>query len=142
MLEPHSEERHSRVSKGEIAPASEAEQHEKQRKRKPMKNLGQMMKQAQEMQVRMQEMQAALESMEVKGASGAGMVTVTMNGKGAARGVDIDASLLNADEKDVLEDLLVAAFNDARGKVDDHVKEKTAEIMGGLQLPPGLNLPI
>ena len=107
-----------------------------------MKNLGQMLKQAQEMQVKMQEMQAALDGMEVKGASGAGMVTVTMNGKGAARGIDIDASLLAAEEKEVLEDLLVAAFNDARNKVDDHVKEKTAEIMGGLQLPPGMNLPI
>jgi len=106
-----------------------------------MKNLGQMMKQAQEMQVRMQEMQAGLEGMEVGGASGAGLVTVTMNGKGAARGVEIDASLLKADEKDVLEDLLVAAFNDARNKVDEHVKEKTAELMGGLQLPPGFNLP-
>jgi DNA-binding YbaB/EbfC family protein len=107
-----------------------------------MKNLGQMMKQAQEMQVKMQDMQAALDSMEVSGASGGGLVTVTMNGKGAARGVTIDAALLKADEKDVLEDLLVAAFNDARNKVDDHVKEKTAEIMGGLSLPPGLNLPI
>jgi DNA-binding YbaB/EbfC family protein len=107
-----------------------------------MKNLGQMMKQAQEMQVKMQEMQEGLERMEVSGASGGGMVTVTMNGKGAARGIDIDPSLLKADEKDMLEDLLVAAFNDARNKVDEHAKEKTAEIMGGLQLPPGLNLPI
>ena len=106
-----------------------------------MKNLGQMMKQAQEMQTRMQEMQAGLESMEVDGVSGAGMVTVTMNGKGAARAVSVDPSLLSADEKEVLEDLLVAAFNDARTKVDDHVKEKTAEIMGGLQLPPGMSLP-
>jgi len=106
-----------------------------------MKNLGQMMKQAQQVQTRMQEMQESLERMEVTGASGGGMVTVTMNGKGAARGVAIDPSLLEADEKEVLEDLLVAAFNDARGKVDDHVKEKTAEIMGGLTLPPGVNLP-
>ena len=107
-----------------------------------MKNLGQMMKQAQEMQTKMQEMQAALDGMEVKGASGAGMVTVTMNGKGAARGVTIDPSLLADGDRQVLEDLLVAAFNDARNKVDDHVKEKTAELMGGLQLPPGFNLPI
>jgi DNA-binding YbaB/EbfC family protein len=102
-----------------------------------MKNLGQMMKQAQEMQVKMQEMQEGLEG----GTSGAGMVTVTMNGKGAAKGVTVDPSLLAAAEKEVLEDLLVAAFNDARTKVDDRVKEMTAEIMGGLQLPPGMNLP-
>ncbi|UCH75814.1 MAG: YbaB/EbfC family nucleoid-associated protein [Rhodospirillales bacterium] len=107
-----------------------------------MKNLGQMMKQAQQMQEKMQQMQAGLESMEVTGAAGGGMVTVTMNGKGAARRVAVDPSLLAGDEKEVLEDLLVAAFNDARAKLDAHVKEKTAEIMGGLQLPPGLNLPI
>ncbi len=142
MLEPHAEERLSRVSKYEVAPPLQSGKHEKQRKREPMKNLGQMMKQAQEMQVKMQEMQAGLERMEVGGASGGGMVAVTMNGKGAARSVEIDSSLLKADEKDVLEDLLVAAFNDARNKVDDQVKEKTAEIMGGLQLPPGINLPI
>ncbi len=106
-----------------------------------MKNLGQMMKQAQQMQAKMQEMQAGLDSLEVTGSAGGGMVTVTMNGKGAARGVAIDESLLSADEKEVLEDLLVAAFNDARTKVDDHVKEKTAELMGGLQLPPGVTLP-
>ena len=106
-----------------------------------MKNLGQMMKQAQEMQVKMQEMQEGLETMEVGGTSGGGMVTVVMNGKGAAKGVTVDPSLLAADEKEVLEDLLVAAFNDARTKLDDRVKEMTAEIMGGLQLPPGVNLP-
>ena len=106
-----------------------------------MKNLGQMMKQAQQMQEKMQEMQAGLDSLEVTGSAGGGMVTVTMNGKGAARGIAIDEALLTAAEKEVLEDLLVAAFNDARTKVDDHVKEKTAELMGGLSLPPGMNLP-
>ena len=74
-----------------------------------MKNLGQMMKQAQEMQTRMQEFQKDLDSMEVGGASGAGMVTVTMNGKGAARAVSVDPSLLKAEDREVLEDLLVAA---------------------------------
>ncbi len=106
-----------------------------------MKNLGQMMKQVQDMQNRMQEMQASLAGMEVTGVAGGGMVTVTMTGKGEARAVTVDPSLLAATEKEVLEDLLTAAINDARGKVDRLVQDKTAEIMGGLQLPPGVNLP-
>lgn len=106
-----------------------------------MKNLGQMMKQVQDMQGKMQAMQESLADAEVTGTSGAGMVTVTLNGKGEARGISIDASLMKADEKEILEDLVVAAVNDARGKVDQLVKDKTSEIMGGLQLPPGVNLP-
>lgn len=106
-----------------------------------MKNLGQMMKQVQEMQGRMQEMQASLGNAEVTGSSGAGMVTVTMNGRGEARGIAIDPSLVKPEDKEMLEDLIVAAINDARGKVDQLVKDKTAEIMGGLPLPPGVNLP-
>ncbi len=106
-----------------------------------MKNIVQMMKQVQDVQAKMQEMQAGLENLEVSGVSGGGMVTVTMNGKGVARSVIVDPSLLAADEKSVLEDLVVAAFNDARKKVDDRVKELTAELTGGLELPPGLNLP-
>lgn len=106
-----------------------------------MKNLGQMMKQVQEMQAKMQEMQAGLGETELQGTSGGGMVNVTLNGHGEARSVSIDPSLLAEAEKEVLEDLLVAAFNDARGKVDAYAKEKTQEIMGGMQLPPGMNLP-
>lgn len=106
-----------------------------------MKNFVQMMKQVQEMQSKMQEMQTRLESLEVGGASGGGMVTVTMTGKGAARSVNVDPSLLTADEKAVLEDLLVAAFNDARKKLDARVKDMTAELTGGLELPPGLGFP-
>jgi len=106
-----------------------------------MKNLGQMMKQVQEMQGRMQEMQASLGDAEVTGSSGGGMVTVTLNGRGEARGIAVDPSLMKPDDREVLEDLVVAAINDARGKVDQLVKDKTAEIMGGMQLPPGLNLP-
>lgn len=106
-----------------------------------MNNLGQMMKQVQEMQAKMQEMQASLAGAELDGAAGGGMVRVVLNGHGEARGVSIDPSLLQADERQVLEDLLIAAINDARAKVDAHAKEKTQEIMGGIELPPGMNLP-
>lgn len=106
-----------------------------------MKNFGQMMKKVQEMQTRMQEMQVALGDAELHGAAGGGLVRVVLNGHGAARGVSVDPSLLKAEELQVLEDLLVAAFNDARAKVDAHAKEKTREIMGDLPIPPGMNLP-
>lgn len=106
-----------------------------------MKNLGQMMKQVQEMQTKMQEMQAGLADAELHGASGGGLVSVTLNGHGEARGISIDPSLMKEDERQILEDLVVAAYNDARAKVDAHAKEKTKEIMGGVELPPGMNLP-
>ena len=106
-----------------------------------MKNLGQMMKQVQEMQAKMQDMQASLGQAELDGASGGGLVTVVLNGHGEARRVAVDPSLLGDGEREVLEDLLVAAFNDARAKVDAYAKEKTQEIMGGIELPPGMNLP-
>ena len=106
-----------------------------------MKNLGQMMKQAQQMQVKMKEMQDKLAAIEVTGNSGGGLVSVTLNGKGEMRGVKIDASLFSADDAEVVEDLIVAAFNDAKGKVDAHVAEQMSKITGGLNLPPGMNLP-
>jgi len=106
-----------------------------------MKNLGQLMKQAQAMQSKMAEMQEKLESLEVSGSAGAGMVTVTLNGKGALRGVKIDPALAKADEVEILEDLIVAAHGDAKAKLEERVQQETAEIMGGLQLPPGIKLP-
>ncbi len=106
-----------------------------------MKNLGAMMKQAQEMQARMTEMQEQLAHYEVTGQSGGGMVQATLNGKGEARSVKIDPSLIDPDDPEVLEDLVVAAINDARAKVDAHKAEKMAELTGGLQLPPGMQLP-
>ncbi len=106
-----------------------------------MKNLGQMLKQAQDMQAKMLRMQEALGEVEVAGSAGGGMVTATMNGRGEMRGVRIDDSLVKLDEKEILEDLIVAAVNDARAKVDALVKEKSAEIMGGIELPPGMTLP-
>lgn len=106
-----------------------------------MKNLGQMMKQAQEVQSKMQEMQDRLAEAELTGASGGGMVSITMTGKGEVRRVEIDPSLVVADDKEVLEDLIAAAVNDAKQKVDAFTQEETQKIMGGLQLPPGVKLP-
>jgi DNA-binding YbaB/EbfC family protein len=106
-----------------------------------MKNLAQMMKQAQEMQAKMAQMQEQLGAMEVTGSAGGGMVQVTMSGKGDVRRVKIDNTLALANEKDVLEDLLVAAFNDGRGKAEALMAQKMQELTGGLQLPPGFKLP-
>lgn len=106
-----------------------------------MKNLGEMMRQAQAMQARMAELQERLAGYEATGSSGAGLVRVTLNGKGEAKRVKIDPSLVSADEVEVLEDLLVAAFADAKAKVEKHVAEKMAELTGGLRLPPGFQLP-
>jgi len=107
-----------------------------------MKNLGQMMKQAQEMQSKMQEMQEKLVSIEILGNSGAGLVSVTLNGKGEMLNLHIDSSLFNSDDSDVVEDLIIAAFNDAKAKVESRVTEEMTRITGGLNLPPGFSLPI
>lgn len=106
-----------------------------------MTNLGQMMKQAQQLQTKMQEMQDALAEMEVTGQSGGGMCRVTLSGKGEARRVKIDPALVTPDDAEVLEDLIVAAFNDAKAKAEAHMAEAMSELTGGLQLPPGMQLP-
>ncbi len=106
-----------------------------------MRNLGDMMKQAQEMQAKMAEAQEKIEVMQVTGASGGGMVEVTLSGKGDMRQVQIDPSLLGGDDKEVLEDLIVAAHNDAKSKAEELVQEEMAKVTGGLNLPPGLKLP-
>jgi nucleoid-associated protein EbfC len=106
-----------------------------------MKNLGQMMQQAQKMQEKMAEMQESLADYEATGSSGAGIVQVTLNGKGEARRVHIDGAKFDPGEVAVVEDLIVAAINDARAKVDAHAAEKMAELTGGLQLPPGFQMP-
>ena len=103
-----------------------------------MKNLGNMLKQAQQMQARMQEMQAKLEATEVEGASGAGMVKVLLSGKGDLRRVTIDPSLMAADEKEVLEDLLVAAHADAKQKVETMMATEMQKATAGLNIPGGL----
>jgi len=106
-----------------------------------MKNLSNMLKQAQQMQSRMQEMQAKLEATEVEGAAGGGMVKVTLTGKGDLRRVAIDPSLMTADDREVLEDLLVAAHADARQKVEAAMAEEMQKATSGLNLPPGMKLP-
>jgi DNA-binding YbaB/EbfC family protein len=99
-----------------------------------MKNLGQMMKQAQQMQAR-------LDQVEMTGAAGGGMVQVTLTGKGEMRRIKIDKSLVDPNEVEVLEDLVLAAFNDAKQRVESHVAEEMSKLTGGLQLPPGMKLP-
>lgn len=106
-----------------------------------MKNISQMLKQAQEMQERMQAMQAELERFEVNGSSGGGLVTVTLNGKGALTAVHIDPSLFKPEDAEVVEDLIKAAHSDAKTKVEARSQEEMAKLTGGLQLPPGFKLP-
>lgn len=106
-----------------------------------MKNLGQMMKQVQDMQARMAEMQAKLEDLEVTGASGGGMVQATVTGKGAMKRLKIDPSLIVPAEAEVLEDLIVAAVNDAKSRADAQMQAEMGKLTGGLPLPPGFKLP-
>lgn len=106
-----------------------------------MKNLGQLMKQAQEMQDKMAEMQDSLVSIEIEGVAGAGLVKVTLNGKGEMRRLHIDPTLASPDEAEILEDLIVAAHNDAKGKIEARVQEETQKLMGSLSLPPGMKFP-
>ena len=106
-----------------------------------MKNLGQMMKKAQEMQAKMGEMQERMDNVEVTGMSGAGMVEVTLSGKGEMRKLSIDPSLVNKDETEVLEDLIVAAHNDAKSRVEEKVQSEMSDLTGGIDLPPGFKLP-
>ncbi len=106
-----------------------------------MKNLGDMMKQIQAMQERMAGMQAKLEQASVTGQSGGGLVKVTLNGKGGMTGVMVDASLLKPEEKDIVEDLIVAAHADAKAKSEAMMAEEMKSVTGGMALPPGMKLP-
>ena len=99
-----------------------------------------MMKQAQELQAKMEEMQTELANLEIEGMAGAGMVRVTLNGKGDMRGLTIDPSLMNPEEAEILEDLIVAAHADAKAKSEEAMKSKMQELTGGLPIPPGLKL--
>ncbi len=105
-----------------------------------MKGLGGLMKQAQEMQEKMQEAQEEVANLEVTGQSGAGMVKVLMTGRHDVRKIEIDDSLLN-DDKEILEDLVAAAVNDAVRKVEVESKDKMSSVTNGLPLPPGFKMP-
>jgi DNA-binding YbaB/EbfC family protein len=104
-------------------------------------NISEMMKQAQQLQSKMAEMQSELENKEIEGVAGAGMVRVTLNGKGVMRGIQIDPDLLQPSENGVLEDLILAAHNDAKAKVEQAMADEMASLTGGLPLPPGFKMP-
>jgi DNA-binding YbaB/EbfC family protein len=106
-----------------------------------MKNLADIMKQVQSMQSRMGDMQSKLETMTVTGQSGGGLVKIVMNGKGNVQSITIDPSMMKPDEREILEDLLVAAHADAKGKVETLAAEEMKAVTGGLPLPPGMKLP-
>ena len=103
-----------------------------------MKNMQAMMKQAQQMQAKMQEAQEKLDDLEVEGQSGGGLVTATATGKGALKALKIDPSLIDPEDPDMLEDLVVAAVNDARIKAEEEAAKSMQAITGGLKLPGGL----
>ena len=105
-----------------------------------MPNFAEMMKQAAQLQSKMQALQAELDTITVEGTAGGGMVSVTLTAKGDLKGVKIDDSLLKADEKEILEDLIVAAHADARKRAEAVMQEKMKTLTGGLPLPPGLGL--
>jgi DNA-binding YbaB/EbfC family protein len=103
-------------------------------------NIMEMMKQASQLKEKLAEMQAQVEAVTETGVSGGGMVSVTLNGKGALKGIKIDPSLLKEGEGEILEDLIAAAHADAKIRIDETLQSKMQELTGGLPLPPGLNL--
>jgi DNA-binding YbaB/EbfC family protein len=106
-----------------------------------MKNISNMLKEAQKLQQRMVEMQQRLAETEMTGQAGGGLVTVVLNGKGEMKKVRIDKSLVDPNEVEILEDLIVAATNDAKAKIEAHVAAEMQKMTGGLPLPPGMKLP-
>ncbi|HST35616.1 MAG TPA: YbaB/EbfC family nucleoid-associated protein [Allosphingosinicella sp.] len=106
-----------------------------------MQNLEELMKMAQEAQAKLMQAQEDLEKVEVEGVSGGGLVKIRASAKGRIIAVDIDESLLAASEKQMLEDLIAAALNDARAKADVAAQDSMKDVTGGLQLPPGFKMP-
>ncbi len=106
-----------------------------------MKDIMGLMKQAQAMQSRMQEMQAEMERSEVEGQSGGGLVKVTLTGKGVMKSLFVDASLMKPEEKEIVEDLVIAAHEDARKKSERQNEERMKAVTAGIPLPPGMKLP-
>lgn len=106
-----------------------------------MKNLAGLMKQASEMQAKMAEMQAKLEALEIEGTAGAGLVSMTLNGKSELKRLRIDPKLLDPTDVEMLQDLLVAAHADAKRKIEAAAADQMRTLTGGLDLPPGMKLP-
>ena len=106
-----------------------------------MNNMSQIMKQAKAMQEKMAEMQKKIEETEIEGSSGGGVVKIVMNGKHEVKNLFIDPSIVNSDEKEVLEDLIIAALNDVNKKIAENTNDQLGSISGGMGLPPGFKLP-
>ena len=106
-----------------------------------MKDIMGMMKAASEMKGKMEAMQAELANLVVEGKSGGGLVTVALSGKGEMKGLKIDPSLFKEDDVEVLEDLIIAAHSDAKGKAESEMASRMAEVTAGLPIPPGMKLP-
>ena len=106
-----------------------------------MTDFNNMLKQAQELQKKMADAQKKVEELEAEGTSGGGLVKVKVNGKNITTSINIDDSLISKDEKEILEDLIVAALNDARENVQKKIAEEMSSLTGGLKLPPGMKLP-
>lgn len=106
-----------------------------------MKDMAKLFQQAQEMQARMGEMQAKMAEMEARGVAGGGLVAVTLNGQNQMRRVEIDPSLLRPEEAEILEDLITAAYHDAKSRLDALLQQEMSKLTGGIKLPPGFKLP-
>ncbi len=106
-----------------------------------MKDLSELMKQAGAMQARLKEAQEKIAALEIEGQAGGGMVKIAMNGKGYCKGVAIERALMNPEEGEVLEDLIAAAINDAKSKLETEAAEQMKSLTAGLALPPGVKLP-
>ena len=106
-----------------------------------MNNFNNMIKQAQDLQKKMAEAQEKVETLEAEGISGGGIVKITINGKNNVTSVNIDETAIDNNEKEILEDLIVAAFNDARDKIQRKIADEMSSLTGGIKLPPGMKLP-
>ena len=106
-----------------------------------MNNFNNMIKQAQDLQKKMAEAQEKVETLEAEGISGGGIVKITINGKNNVTSVNIDEKAIDKNEKEILEDLIVAAFNDARDKIQRKIADEMSSLTGGIKLPPGMKLP-
>ncbi len=106
-----------------------------------MMNIQKMMKQAQQMQQKLQDVQAEAEARESEGSAGNGLVNVTINGKGTLLKLNVDASIVDPEDKEMMEDLIIAAYNDAKAKADAALADAMGEATGGMNLPAGMKLP-